>query len=120
MVMQGTEIERKVACRSDCQFTLSPPFKGVRRQGRFVASGKEIPYIPSMIVGRLTAKAQTTIPRAVRLALGLKPGDGLAWEVDGDRAVVMRAEGKPDPFVNDFTTFSEWASTADCEAFDNP
>jgi bifunctional DNA-binding transcriptional regulator/antitoxin component of YhaV-PrlF toxin-antitoxin module len=30
-----------------------------------------------MIHGRLTSRAQTTIPRAVRYALGLREGDGV-------------------------------------------
>ncbi len=38
-----------------------------------------------MIIGRITAKAQTTIPRAVRLALGIGPGDEIGYEIDGDK-----------------------------------
>ena len=70
-------------------------------------------------MGRITAKAQTTVPRAVRLALDLKPGDDVVWEIDGDRVVLMRAETARDPFVGNFSAFTEWASQADCEAFDN-
>ncbi len=72
-----------------------------------------------MIQGRITSKAQTTVPRAIRLALGLEPGDDVLWQIEGDRAVLMRAKETVDPFVNNFSTFSEWASEADCEAFDN-
>ena len=57
-----------------------------------------------MIVGRITAKAQTTIPRAVRLALGIKPGDEIGYEIEGDR-VVMRRVG--DPFDKPFASFSD-------------
>lgn len=71
-----------------------------------------------MIIGKLTAKAQITIPRAVRLALGLKPGDDVAWEIDGDQVVMTRAKDVRDPFVGNFDTFTEWASEADCRAFD--
>lgn len=46
-----------------------------------------------MIMGRITAKAQTTIPRAVRLALGLEPGDEVAWEIDGERVSLTRTKG---------------------------
>ncbi|MEA3045372.1 MAG: hypothetical protein QOH47_3210 [Sphingomonadales bacterium] len=63
-----------------------------------------------MIVGRITAKAQTTIPRAVRLALGVKPGDEIAYEIEGDR-VVMRRVG--DPFDKPFANFSEWGDDLD-------
>ena len=71
-----------------------------------------------MIVGRITAKAQTTIPRAVRLALGLAPGDDVAWEIAGDQVVMTRVR-PTDAFVGNFDTFTEWASDADCAAFDH-
>ncbi|HMG48255.1 MAG TPA: type II toxin-antitoxin system PrlF family antitoxin [Allosphingosinicella sp.] len=63
-----------------------------------------------MIVARITAKAQTTIPRAVRLALGVEPGDEIAYEIDGDR-VVMRRVG--DSFDRPFAIFSEWGDDLD-------
>jgi antitoxin PrlF len=72
-----------------------------------------------MIIGKITAKAQTTIPQAVRRALGLLPGDDIEWEIEGDKAVICRARRSPDPFIGNFSTFTEWASEADCEAFDN-
>lgn len=72
-----------------------------------------------MILGRITAKAQTTIPRAVRLALGLAPGDDVVWEIDGDQVFMTRSRAAADPFVGNFNTFTEWASDADCKAFDH-
>jgi len=72
-----------------------------------------------MIIGRITAKAQTTIPKAVRTALGLSAGDEIAYEIEGDRVIMRRARVADDPFLNDFSAFSEWSSEADCKAFDN-
>ena len=72
-----------------------------------------------MILGRITAKAQTTIPRAVRLALGLQPGDDVVWEIDGESVVMSRACKSQDSFVGNFDTFTEWGSEADCQAFDH-
>ena len=67
-----------------------------------------------MIHGRITAKAQTTIPRAVRVALGVKPGDDVVWELEGDRAVVRRAASdEPDMIVNNISTFAEWGDELD-------
>ena len=66
-----------------------------------------------MIVGRLTAKSQTTIPRAVRLALGLKPGDSIAYDIAAGEVRIRRAEFVGDGFVNNFSTFTEWSSEAD-------
>jgi antitoxin PrlF len=71
-----------------------------------------------MIVGKITAKAQTTIPLAVRRALGLEPGDDVEWEITGDGVALMRARREVDPFLNNFDIFTEWASEADCKAFD--
>lgn len=70
-----------------------------------------------MIISRLTSKAQTTIPQAVRTALGLRPGDELAYVIEDGRAVLMRldgevARGKP------FAVFSEWNSEADAKAYE--
>ena len=65
-----------------------------------------------MIHSRITSKAQTTIPRAVREALDLKEGDDLNYEIDGDRVVLTRATG-PDPFMANFSTFTEWTDETD-------
>jgi antitoxin PrlF len=69
-----------------------------------------------MITSRLTSKAQTTIPQPVRTALGLLPGDSIAYQIEDGRAVLTRfslnAE-KDDPFG----TFVEWGSSADEKAY---
>jgi AbrB family looped-hinge helix DNA binding protein len=39
-------------------------------------------------VGTVTSKGQTTIPKAVRERLNVKPGDKLVWTVEDGRAVV--------------------------------
>jgi antitoxin PrlF len=69
-----------------------------------------------MITSRLTAKAQTTIPQAVRRALGLKDGDELAYAIEDGRVVLTRriaVAPKDDPFA----TFTEWASEEDARAY---
>jgi len=66
-----------------------------------------------MIISRITSKAQTTIPRAVRAVLGLREGDSVAYEIDGDRVILTRAETLEDPFA----AFSEWSSDADAKAY---
>lgn len=71
-----------------------------------------------MIQSRITSKAQTTVPQAVRKALGWDAGDDLVWEIEGDCVVVRRGSYNPnDPFDNPFATFTEWADPLDCEAF---
>ncbi len=69
-----------------------------------------------MITSRLTSKAQTTIPQAVRTALGLRAGDEIAYVIEDGRAVLMRVDERhvaDDPFA----TFLEWNSAADTEAY---
>jgi len=72
-----------------------------------------------MIVTRLEADAPAVIPAEMLAQLGLKPGDEIAIELVGDKIIVVPAEDWPDMFVNNFSTFTEWASEADCKAFDN-
>ena len=68
-----------------------------------------------MITSKLTSKAQTTVPQAVRAALRLAEGDELAYEIDGGKVVLTKAsdKGAEDPFG----AFSEWDSDADRKAY---
>jgi antitoxin PrlF len=68
-----------------------------------------------MIQSRITAKSQTTVPQAVRRALGIRAGDSLEYEIEGDRVVLRKARAAPadDPFVH----FDEWAGDADSRAY---
>jgi antitoxin PrlF len=48
-----------------------------------------------MVTSKLTNKSQTTIPQPVRAALGLHPGDEIAYRINGGQVVltkVRRAE----------------------------
>ena len=67
-----------------------------------------------MIIGKLTSKAQTTIPLAVRNALHLKEGDSIAYVIEGDRVILTRAPGPQD---DPFACFDEWAGEADSRAY---
>lgn len=65
-----------------------------------------------MIHSRLTSKAQTTVPQAVRQALGLGAGDDIGWEIEDGRAVVRRL-GPAEVRENPFAVFTEWADDLD-------
>lgn len=65
-----------------------------------------------MIHSRITSKAQTTIPRAVREALRLEVGDEVSYEIEGDRVILTRAADQ-DPFIANFSTFTEWGDATD-------
>lgn len=73
-----------------------------------------------MITSRLTSKAQTTIPQAVRNALHLREGDEIAYAIEGEvvtlRRVTTAAAGQAE---DPFGTFGEWDSEADRKAYAN-
>src|SRR5438105_901624 len=63
-----------------------------------------------MIESVITAKSQTTLPSGVRKALGVGPGDRLAYVVEGDRAIIMKvkpSEAHDDPVADAFLAFLE-------------
>ncbi len=69
-------------------------------------------------IARLTSKGQATIPSAVRKHLGVRPGDRVVYEIDGDQVVVRKADANDLPFLRlQDETFSEWLSEADEEAY---
>ena len=71
-----------------------------------------------MKASRLSSKGQVTIPIEVREAIGLEPGDLVAYEVKDGIVTLQRAE----PFDAAFhaalsTTLTEWGSPEDEKAF---
>jgi antitoxin PrlF len=70
-----------------------------------------------MIRSKLTAKAQTTVPRPVREALQLRPGDEIGYRIENGRVILTKltAELAEDPFA----TFEEWNSSEDRSGYAN-
>jgi antitoxin PrlF len=68
-----------------------------------------------MITSKITSKAQTTIPQAVREALQVRAGDELAYKIERGRVILTKAARMPadDPFA----AFGEWASKNDRRAY---
>ncbi len=71
-----------------------------------------------MIRSRISPKGQITLPKAVRDAMGARPGDTVVYELEG-HAVRLR---RVDPFDVEFhealaNTLDEWASDEDEVAF---
>ncbi|RVU20633.1 type II toxin-antitoxin system PrlF family antitoxin [Methylobacterium oryzihabitans] len=55
---------------------------------------------------RITAKGQTTVPKAVRQALGVGYGGEIDYVVDETgRVSLVRAEEETDPVIDGFLTF---------------
>lgn len=67
-----------------------------------------------LVTSRLTSKARTTIPRAVRDRLALRPGDRLIYDVKGE---VVRLRKLPAADVGYLrairATLSEWDGEED-------
>jgi antitoxin PrlF len=70
-----------------------------------------------MIQSRITSKSQVTVPRSVRAALGLAPGDQLAWRLEDGHVVVTRALAGSEA-IDGLATFSEWGDELD-SAYDD-
>ncbi len=71
-----------------------------------------------MQTSKLSSKSQVTLPKEVRAALGARPGDTIAYEVEGNLVRLKRLE----PFDAAFhkalsNTLSEWSTDEDEEAF---
>jgi len=69
-------------------------------------------------VSKLTSKFQVAIPAAVRRVLGLKKGDSVAFEIEGNTVVVRRAGALDKEYTKVVEgTLSEWLSAEDEEAY---
>jgi AbrB family looped-hinge helix DNA binding protein len=69
---------------------------------------------------KITSKGQTTLPKEIRDKLGVRSGDTLIYEVEGNAVRVRKAE----PFDLAWhraisSTLAEWDSTNDHENFDD-
>lgn len=71
-----------------------------------------------MIVSKLTSKAQTTIPQAIRLALQLGEGDEIVYVIKENNEVSM-SKRRPGVAEDPFGTFDEWDGDADRRAYAN-
>lgn len=72
-----------------------------------------------MILSRLGAKWQTTVPLSVREALGVGPGDSLAYRIEGGQVFVSRAEDDDDRGEDDIHSDAEIQAAID-EALSDP
>ena len=73
-----------------------------------------------MITSKLTRQGKTTIPKVVRNALGVRPGDELAYAIADGKALVTEtplAKSHGAPLDDPFAAFWEWATPEDEKAF---
>ena len=66
----------------------------------------------------VSAKEQVTMPKAVRDVLGLKPGDLVSWDLEGDSVRLTFVPLVDQTFTRSLQAgLSEWACDADETAF---
>jgi len=75
----------------------------------------------SVVFSRISSKAKTTVPSAVRKALNAGPGDALAYQVEGSHVTVTKAAGLDVTYLKsvESSLAEEWLSDADKAAFDD-
>ena len=81
--------------------------------------GFSLPAIDDWGARTITSKAQTTIPQAVRNALGVKAGDEIAYAIANGHVLLTKA-AKPQrgaPLEDPFASFGEWDTPEDDKAF---
>ncbi len=72
-----------------------------------------------MIKSKITSKAQTTVPLPVRAALRVRPGDELAYEIEGDRVILTKAGREDAAHLHALQTLlAEWSDPAN-DVFDD-
>ncbi|MBI4185327.1 MAG: transcriptional regulator [Proteobacteria bacterium] len=67
-----------------------------------------------LVASRLGAGGRTVVPRAVREALGIAPGDEIGYVIEDGRVELVRLRSKGE---NPFAAFGEWDSEADREGY---
>ncbi len=73
-----------------------------------------------MHVSKLSAKGQVTIPLEIRKALGIEPGDLVAYEMHGQSVKLSRIAPFDTAYHSAISeTLAEWNSPEDDEAFDD-
>ncbi len=71
-----------------------------------------------MEVAKITTRGQTTIPKRIRESAGLREGDVVAFEIEGDHLIVRKVARRQDEYLEGLSaTVSEWASPEDDDAW---
>jgi AbrB family looped-hinge helix DNA binding protein len=88
------------------------------RQGIKVSLPEEVQL--ARAYSRLTAKAQTTVPKKVREVLSLEPGDALVYEIEDGQVRLAKLPRADDVHLRALqATLSEWETPEDAAAFDD-
>ena len=73
-----------------------------------------------MHVSKISVKGQITIPKEIRNAIGIKPGDLITYELRGETVKLRRVNPFDSLFHSAISeTLEEWNSPEDEEAFND-
>lgn len=73
-----------------------------------------------MNVSKISIKGQVTIPASIRKAMGVKPGDLIAYKLQGKTVKLEKIEPFDAAYHSAITeTLEEWNSPEDDEAFND-
>jgi antitoxin PrlF len=70
------------------------------------------------VYSRVSVKSQTVLPKQVREALGVGPGDTVRYRITDKGVLIDKARVVPES-DDPFAAFGEWAGAADSEAYDD-
>ena len=71
-----------------------------------------------MQLAKVGARGRTTIPKVIREAAGLREGDVLAFEIEGNRLLVHKVVPGRDEYLHGLGgVMGEWLSPEDGEAW---
>lgn len=73
-------------------------------------------HTAAFVISRLGVRSQTVVPKEVRAALGVGPGDQIGYSIRNGRVTLSAVKG-PQPQDDPFACFEEWASEADSEGY---
>jgi antitoxin PrlF len=68
----------------------------------------------SVAVSKIGVRSQTVVPKSVRQALNVRPGDRIAFVIDKGRVEVRKDQPATD---NPFACFDEWSGEADSKGY---
>lgn len=73
-----------------------------------------------MVISKISAKGQTTIPTKIRKRFGSNEGATLLYEIKNDDLVIRKIEEQSDPYLKAITsTLTEWDSVEDNEVWND-
>ncbi len=67
-----------------------------------------------MELTKITARGQTTIPKRIREAVGLREGDLISFQLEGNHVVMQKVAPGPDGYLLGLSeVLSEWTAPED-------